>query len=172
MFEVLLYGNPVLRLKAQTVTTFDKKLGVFAQELAETMVAQDGLGLAANQVGSAIRVIAVDESKGENPALILANPEVIWSSNEKEEFEEGCLSLPEIHIKVTRPVSVTVQGQDVSGKAVVIEKAAGMLARALQHEIDHLNGKMIIDYASPLQRQMLNSTLKKMAKAKNEPQPA
>jgi peptide deformylase len=172
MFEVLIFGNPVLRLQAEPVKTFGKKLKQFAEEMVETMIEKDGLGLAAPQVGKAIRFIVVDDSRGERPAVVLINPEITWFSVEKVEIEEGCLSVPDIHVKIIRPSSVSVKAQDVDGNVFTIDKATEMLARALQHEIDHLNGKMIIDYASPLQRQMLNTKLKKMAKAQKEPQPA
>jgi peptide deformylase len=172
MFEVLLYGNPVLRMQAEPVKIFGKKLRQFAEEMVETMVVKDGLGLAAPQVGKAVRLIVVDDSRGEKPARVLINPELTWLSDEKVEIEEGCLSVPEIHIKIFRPASISVKAKDVEGSEFIIDKATDMLARVIQHEIDHLNGKMIVDYASPLQRQLLNARLKKMAKAPKEPQPA
>jgi peptide deformylase len=172
MLTVLTYGDPILRRVATPVTHFDAALKKFAREMCESMVAKDGLGLAAPQVGRSIRVVVIDESRGEKEPLVLVNPEITWRSDETEEHEEGCLSLPEIDIKVTRPVSVSVKGQDIDGKPIIIDKAVGMLARALQHETDHLDGKLIIDYASPLQRQLLNGKLKKMAKAQKDLQPA
>jgi peptide deformylase len=172
MLDVLNYGSPVLRRVATPVTHFDASLKRFAKEMAETMVSRDGLGLAAPQVGRSIRMIVVDTSHGEEDPIVLLNPEITWSSETKEEREEGCLSLPDINIKVTRPVSVSVRAQNVDGKPIVFEKAEGMLARALQHETDHLDGKMIVDYASALQRQLLNSKLRKMAKAQKDLEPA
>jgi peptide deformylase len=172
MLEVLTYGSPVLRRVATPVTHFDASLKRLVKEMVETMVSRDGLGLAAPQVGRSIRLIVVDASHGEEEPIVLINPEITWSSDAKEEREEGCLSLPDINIKVTRPVSVSVKAQNADGKEIVFEKAEGMLARALQHESDHLDGKMIIDYASALQRQLLNSKLRKMAKAQKDLQPA
>jgi peptide deformylase len=172
MFEVVLYGDPVLRRMCTPVSHFDASLKKFAAAMTETMIAADGLGLAAPQVGRSVRMVVIDESRGEKPAIVLVNPEIYWSSDITEEREEGCLSLPDLNIKVTRPASVSVKAQDVDGNEIKIEKAEGMLARAIQHETDHLNGKMIIDYASPLQRQLLNSKLKKMAKAAKESQTA
>ena len=164
MFDIRIYGDPVLRKNAKPVTVFDAALAAFAEELAETMKERDGVGLAAPQVGESLRVIAVDATNGEKPPLVLVNPEVTGSSGNPEDYEEGCLSIPDIRLKIKRPPVVSVKAHDIHGKPVTITDATDLFARALQHEIDHLNGIMIIDHISPLQRQMLSGKLKKMAK--------
>jgi peptide deformylase len=120
--------------------------------------------LAAPQVGKSIRVVVIDPSGGEKDPYILINPEVIYLSEETEVNEEGCLSLPKITLKVRRSSRVSVKALDQTGKEFIIENAEGLLARALQHEIDHLDGIMIIDHVSALQRKMLSGKLKKLAK--------
>ena len=130
----------------------------------ETMYAEDGVGLAAPQVNRSTRIIAVDATGGEGPAQVLVNPVIAWSSPEQEDYEEGCLSIPDIRLNVRRPSVVSVNAFDVNGKEIVIEKADGLLARALQHEIDHLDGILFVDRVSPLQRQLIASKLKKLAK--------
>jgi peptide deformylase len=163
VFEIRLYGDPVLRKTSEQVTIFDDKLRSFVEEMIETMIQEDGVGLAANQVGHAIQLAVIDTTGGEQKPVVLINPEFTFFSEEKEEHEEGCLSLPGITLKVTRPSKVSVKAYDEFGKEFLIENATDLLARALQHEIDHLNGKMIIDHISALQRKMLSGKLKKLA---------
>lgn len=165
MFDVIVYGNPLLRKKAAPVEIFDEGLRAFTAELTETMYEKDGLGLAATQVARLVRVAVIDVSGGENKPLVLVNPEIYWSSEELGDYEEGCLSIPGINIKVSRPVSVSVRAFDEHGIGYSIDKAEGLLARALQHEIDHLNGILFVDRVTPLQRQMVNGKLRKMARA-------
>ncbi len=165
MFEVLVYGNPILRKKAQPVEKFDQSLKAFALEMIETMKESDGIGLAAPQVGRTIRMIVVDPSVGEQPPMVMINPEILWSSEETEDYEEGCLSIPDVRISINRPSRITLRARDVDGNEFTIENASGMLARVTQHEIDHLDGIMIVDRASVLQRQLIEGKLKKMARA-------
>ncbi len=164
MFSVCLFGDPVLRKKAIPVNSFDDKLKSFVSEMVETMVKEDGVGLAAPQVGESIRVVVIDSSGGEKDPYVLINPEKIFLSEETEVNEEGCLSLPGITLKVKRSIRVSVKALDQNGKEFIIENAEGLLARALQHEIDHLDGIMIVDHVSALQRKMLSGKLKKLAK--------
>jgi peptide deformylase len=164
MFDVLIYGDPFLRRRAVPVESFDADLRSFAEELTETMREKDGIGLAATQVGRAIRVAVVDATGGESKPYVLVNPEIIWSSEEREDYEEGCLSIPDIRLKVNRPVSVSVRARDADGTEYTIEKATGLLARALQHEVDHLEGILFVDRVSSLQRQLVAGRLKKLAK--------
>lgn len=168
MFDIRIYGDPVLRKAGKAVTVFDEKLKQFALEMVETMREKDGVGLAATQVGKSIRFAVVDTTAGEQEPFILINPEVIWSSAEIVDEEEGCLSVPTIRLKVKRPASVSVGALDLSGKPYVIEKACGVLARALQHEIDHLNGVLFIDRVSLLQRRLITGKLKKLANSGEE----
>ncbi len=165
MFEIRTYGDPVLRRTAAPVEEFDPSLKRFVDEVVETMIEKDGVGLAAPQTGHSVRVAVIDTTAGEETPYVLINPRITWSSDELEEYEEGCLSIPDIRLDVTRPVSVSVRALDAEGKEYRIEKADGLLARALQHEIDHLDGIMFVDRVSPLQRQLVASKLKKLAKA-------
>ncbi|MBD3242974.1 MAG: peptide deformylase [Chitinivibrionales bacterium] len=164
MYDICIYGNGVLRRKAEPVEQFDENLKRFADEMLDTMVEKDGVGLAAPQVGKSVRVAVIDTSGGEEEPYVLVNPEITWMSEETEDYEEGCLSIPEIRLNVKRPARCSVRALDASGNEYRIEQADGLLARALQHEIDHLDGILFVDRVSPLQRQLVASKLKKMAK--------
>jgi len=165
MFEVRIYGDPVLRKEAKAIEAFDESLQRFIDEMIETMREEDGVGLAAPQVGESIQLTVIDPTGGEKEPFVLINPEIIWYSEEKEDYEEGCLSIPGISLSLNRPSRVTVKALDRSGKPYVIENAEGLLARALQHEIDHLKGVLFVDHITPLQRSLINNKLKKMAKS-------
>ncbi|MBD3421283.1 MAG: peptide deformylase [Chitinivibrionales bacterium] len=162
--DVIVYGHPTLRKKAVPVEAFDAELQAFVEEMSVTMVEKDGVGLAAPQVDRAVRLFVIDATQGERPPLVFINPELTWFSDEKEDYEEGCLSIPEIRLNVNRPVQVTVKALDINGKPFTVEKAQGLLARAIQHEYDHLEGIMFVDRVSPVQRQLVNGKLKRMAK--------
>lgn len=160
MREIVIYPDPVLRKKAREVKRIDDRVARLAAEMAETMYAAPGIGLAAPQVGVSERVILVDVTGPERKELItLVNPVIV----EKEGmviFEEGCLSLPEVREKVERAAQVLVRGYDLDEREREIE-AEGLLAIALQHEIDHLNGVLFIDYLSRLKRDMIERKLRK-----------
>ena len=141
MFDIRIYGDPVLRKTAQPVTAFDEALKRFIEEMTATMREKDGVGLAANQVGQAIRVAVIDPTAGEREPFVT------------------------IRLKVKRPARVSVKASDAEGKEYTIENAEGILARAIQHEIDHLNGIMFVDRVSPLQRRLVAGKLKKLAKS-------
>jgi peptide deformylase len=162
--DIRIYGDPVLRKKAEPVTVFDDELRAFAEQMIVDMIENDGVGLAAPQVGRSIRMAVVDVTAGEKEPFVLINPVITWSSEETEEDEEGCLSIPDIRVKVERPNQVTVTALDASGKEYVIEQAEGFFARALQHEIDHLDGIMFVDRIQPVYRRLLDGKLKKLAK--------
>ena len=164
MQRIRIYGDPVLRKTAVTVEQFDDRLQIFIDEMIETMVVEDGVGLAANQVGEPLRVAVIDTTGGEEPPIVLINPEITERSDEIVETDEGCLSLPGISLPVKRPAEVTVTALDRNGQPFTISNAGGLLARALQHETDHLNGILFIDHVSSLQRTMISGKLKKMAK--------
>jgi len=168
MLEVTTYGDPILRKKAAAIATFDAALKTFAEEMIVAMKENDGVGLAAPQVSRSVQLAVVDASGGERPAYVLINPQIIWSSEEREDYEEGCLSVPDIRLKVNRPSRVSVKAQDVNGIEYIIDQAQGLLARALQHEIDHLNGILFVDRVSPLQHQLISGKLKKLAKEQRE----
>jgi peptide deformylase len=168
VFEIRIFGDPVLRKTAKQVTVFNEELKRFAGEMVETMRDKDGVGLAATQVGKLIQLAVIDVTAGEQEPIYLINPVLTYSSEEIVEQEEGCLSIPTIRLKVKRPGRVSVQAQDLCGKTVSIEQAEGLLARVLQHEIDHLNGIMFVDHVSLLQRKLISSKLKKLAKPGGE----
>lgn len=168
MFEIRIFGDPILRKTSAPVTVFDERLKKFIEEMTVTMREKDGLGLAANQVGQAIRIATIDPTAGEREPYILINPEITYQSKEMIEEEEGCLSVPTIRLKVKRHQIVSVKAFDARGTAYTIEKTEGILARALQHEIDHLNGILFVDRVSPLQRRLVDGKLKKLAKSGDE----
>jgi peptide deformylase len=161
---VRIFGDPVLRTKAQPVTSFDGELRQLIADMFETMTAYDGAGLAAVQVGVPLRVFVVDvpQDDGTRARHVIANPELSDRSGE-ETAEEGCLSIPGIYEDVTRSAHVMVRGQDEHGKPVSVE-ASGFLARAMQHETDHLDGVLFVDRLSPLKRQFLKRQLAALAR--------
>ncbi|MEJ7841449.1 MAG: peptide deformylase [Rubrobacter sp.] len=139
--DIKTFGDPVLKTRAAPVREFDETLQRLTEDMLTTMREREGVGLAANQVGRLRRVLvaAIEEDE-----YAVVNPKIEDSSEESELFAEGCLSIPGIHVEVERPTAVTVSGQDLSGKPIRL-KADGLLARVLQHEIDHLNGVLILD---------------------------
>ncbi|MBN2189415.1 MAG: peptide deformylase [Chitinispirillaceae bacterium] len=163
-FDIRIYGDPVLRKTAETVRVFDEGLQRFTKEMVEAMLEKDGVGLAANQVGRPVQCAVIDVTRGENDPLVLINPVIFFSSDDLVEEEEGCLSIPTIRLPVKRPLTVSAKAQDINGREYAIERATGLLARALQHEIDHLNGILFIDHLSPLRRRLISGALKKLAK--------
>jgi peptide deformylase len=150
----------VLRQKAKSVEQIDNEILMLIDEMIESMYEDEGVGLAAPQVGISKRIIVIDVG---NDLMVLINPEIIKKSANQESLEEGCLSLPEIRVEVTRPTHISVKGLNRQSEEIVFD-AEGLQARALQHEIDHLNGILIIDHASSIVRKLLRSKLKKMEK--------
>jgi peptide deformylase len=163
--EIRIIGDPILVKKAAPVDRVDEAIVRLAEDMVETVHAAPGIGLAAPQVGVSKRVIVVDMSVGQNKddLIVLVNPEVIGSEGEVV-CEEGCLSVPDIREKVSRPYRVVVRGLDLEGRAVEVE-GEDMLARALCHEIDHLDGVLFVERLSPLKRKLVKSKLKKNAAA-------
>lgn len=154
---IVIMGDPVLRTKAREVTIFDEALRELVEDMFETMYHAEGIGLAANQVGALERVLVVDVRDEKDPAagrMALINPRIVEASAQLDKEAEGCLSIPGIEEVVERPWSVRVEGVDVEGKPVAVH-AGALLARALQHEIDHLDGILFIDRVSPLKRKLL-----------------
>jgi peptide deformylase len=139
--EVRKFGDPVLKSRATEVKEFDASLANLAEEMLLTMREREGVGLAANQVGRLKRLLVAEI---EEDQLVLVNPTVKPSTEETELTPEGCLSIPGIHVEVERPVGVTVSAQDLEGAPFELE-ATGLLARVLQHEVDHLDGVLILD---------------------------
>src|SRR5262245_44643179 len=154
--DLHLLGSPVLRTRSKSVESFDEKLRAFVADLFETMDAAKGIGIAANQVGVAERVAVVDV-EGHRFAMI--NP-VIRSAEGRSRAEEGCLSIPELYGDVTRPDHIVLDAIDEQGQPFSLE-ASGMVARCIQHEIDHLDGILFVDHLSPLKRQLLLARYKK-----------
>ncbi|MCD6327254.1 peptide deformylase [bacterium] len=151
---IVVYGDPVLLRRAEPVTKIDDDLIRLVKDMQDAMLANFGVGLAAPQLGASLRVIVLDTSDGKDPdqQLVLLNPELIDAHGESV-AEEGCLSLPGFVTEMSRAASVVVRGLSIEGKAIEIE-AEGLPARALQHEIDHLNGILIIHSLNPLQRDL------------------
>ena len=153
-----LLGSPVLRQRSAEVEVFDDELKTFIDDMFETMAAAKGVGLAANQVGVARRVAVVD-AEGQRFAMV--NPRIVRAEG-KGTAEEGCLSIPELREDVTRHAWLRVRGLDAQGKTVEFE-CDDLLARAVQHEVDHLDGVLYIDRLSPLKRKLLSRRLKEIA---------
>ena len=144
------FGDPVLRTKAGAVEQFDERLRDEVQRMAVLMEDALGIGLAAPQVGISHRVL-VYRVDPESPVVALVNPQIDWSSRDEEISEEGCLSLPYVLVDVERPISVRVSARDERGEELVVE-ASGLEARVIQHELDHLDGILILDRTSREQR--------------------
>jgi peptide deformylase len=166
VLPILIVPDAVLRKTSRAVTPADAaQVSALIPKMFATMYKAPGIGLAAPQVGKLLRVVVIDLAPDKTPApLVLINPEVIAASDEKATREEGCLSLPEQYADVTRPAWVKVKYEDEAGAKREIE-GDGLLAACLQHEIDHLNGVLFIDYLSALKRNML---LRKLAKDQKE----
>jgi peptide deformylase len=152
------FGDPVLRTKARPVERFDDALRDEVARMGRLMIDSIGVGLAANQVGVLHRLL-VYRVHPQAPVAALANPVIEWAGSEQEILEEGCLSLPEVHVEVERPVHVRVTGQNEFGAPLLIE-ASGLEARVLQHEIDHLDGVLVLDRISRGQRKDAMRTLR------------
>ena len=164
--DILIVPHPRLRAVSAPVGVIDDALRALLDDMVETMYAAPGIGLAGPQVGDNRRIIVVDDGSDDDPEaprtpVKLINPEIVWSGGNKVTAEEGCLSVPGHYAEVTRPDGVQVRYQDPSGAEAEIE-AEGLLARCLQHEIDHLDGVLFLDHLSLLKRDMI---LRKMHKA-------
>lgn len=161
ILEIKKYPDKVLRLKAEPVKTIDNSIIRLIDDMVETMYAAPGVGLAAPQVGVSLRVIVIDITVREKGSglIVLINPEVLSIKGEIEE-EEGCLSVPDYRAEIKRAEMITVRGLDRNGKEITVS-GKGLLARALQHEIDHLNGILIIDRVSPIKREIFKRKFRK-----------
>jgi len=163
VLEVVKYGNPILRKKCSMVTDFSK-LSDFIDNMFDTMYEEEGIGLAANQVGVGMNLFVIDISHTDENEFprIFVNGEII-SSDDESIFSEGCLSIPQVALEVKRPENIVFKYQDIREKWHE-EEFDGLLARAIQHEIDHLNGVLIIDLVSEMQRVRVNQEIKKIKK--------
>lgn len=161
---VLLPDN-LLRDKSNKIERIDDELIKLSNDMIDTMYDAPGIGLAAIQIGIARRMVVIDVSRDEdekNPTVFI-NPEIVQSSDERSTYDEGCLSIPDYYAEVERPAQITVKYLDLSGKEQLLE-ADGLMATCLQHEIDHLDGVLFIDYLSKLKRNMVIKKFTKLAK--------
>jgi peptide deformylase len=160
--DILIHPDPRLKKPCDPVAEVTAEIANLAADMLETMYAAPGIGLAAPQVGAMKRVIVMDCVKDGAPQpMALLNPEVIWSSEDLATYEEGCLSIPDQYAEVKRPASVKVRWLDLDGTAQE-RLFEGLWATCVQHEIDHLDGKLFIDYLGPLKRQMITRKMEKM----------
>lgn len=165
--EIITLPDPVLRQKSTAVERVDDELRRLFDDMLETMYDAPGIGLAGIQVAVPKRVLVLDVTDGENEErdpICMINPQIVARGDETLVYEEGCLSIPDIRVEIERPSAVTVRYVDRDGNEQQIE-AEGILATAVQHEIDHLDGKLIIDYMSSLKREMVIRKFRKMARA-------
>lgn len=160
--EIIAYPDPILRKRSEVVEEIGEDLKKLVNDMTETMYASSGIGLAAIQIGVPKRVIVVNAGEG---LVVLINPEIEAAEGETR-MEEGCLCLPGVMVEVKRHEKVTVSGLSETGEAITLH-AEGLLARALQHEIDHLEGVLIVDKVSKLKRELLTSSLRKEARERS-----
>jgi peptide deformylase len=171
VLPILRYPDPRLRQKSVDVTRFDDELRKLVTDMAETMYAAEGAGLAAIQVGSPLRLFIIDAGvagrEPTEPPLVFINPEIVAISDESQTGDEGCLSFPDIFVPVKRGMRARVKAQDLDGN---IFEAEGdeLYARALQHETDHLNGRLLIDQVGPVKRELIKRKLRKDAEQEKE----
>lgn len=166
MFKIVKYGDPVLEKPCAPVTDFDsKELQELVDGMFETMYAAKGVGLAAPQVGVSQQLTVIDVSAGEDPAqkLVLINPEIVAKEG-SQTGEEGCLSIPGFREDVTRAMKATVRAKNLQGEDIEIT-GEELLARAMQHEIDHLHGILFLQHLSPLKRDLIKRKIRKLSKA-------
>jgi len=163
---IRIYGDPVLRKRAEEVTQVDDKIRKLVSEMLAVLKNAGGMGLAATQVGEKLRVFLVDRSQFqlETSPLIMINPVIVDRQGEQTE-EEGCLSIPGVYADVNRPLELTVKGMDLDEKELVIE-AKGILSRVFAHEIDHLNGILFVDHLGSVKRRLLSKKLKQLSAGK------
>ena len=162
---LIILPDPLLRTVSGAVASADGETRALIDDMFETMYDAPGVGLAAVQVGVTTRIVTMDAARGddEKQPLALINPEIIWASDEMNEYEEGCLSIPEFYGVVTRPTKVGVRFLDLDGK-VLEREMDGLAATVIQHEIDHLNGKLFIDHLSRLKRERVLKKFQKQAR--------
>jgi len=163
MMSIRTYGDSVLRRTAEPVETIDSEIRAICQQMVEAMIRADGVGLAAPQIGVSKRIIVLDV---DGDFHVLINPELVDTSDETDTFTEGCLSVPGVQADVSRSARATITGTALDGTPIEIT-GEGILARAIQHEIDHLNGHLFVDHLSPVRRQSL---LKEYGRKRREEQ--
>lgn len=164
LLDILTFPDPRLRTKAKPITEFNDSLNTFIDDMFETMYDAPGIGLAATQVNVHQQLVVVDVSEDKSEPYCFINPLITHKEGE-EVCQEGCLSVPEFFADVTRAENITVKALDKTGKEFELN-ADGLLAVCIQHELDHLNGKLFVDYLSPLKQKRLRKKMEKMAKQK------
>jgi peptide deformylase len=163
LLTVLHYPDSRLHKVAKPVAAVDDRVRKIVADMAETMYHAPGVGLAATQVDIHERIIVIDVSEEQDQLMVFINPELVWSSPEKKSWREGCLSVPEFYDEVERPDRIRVKALDVNGKPFELD-ADGLLSVCLQHEMDHLLGKVFVEYLSFLKRNRISLKMKKRAK--------
>lgn len=160
LLPILRYPDPRLHKVAKPVTVFDSRLKKLVADMADTMYDAPGVGLAASQVDVHEQLVVIDTSETHDDLRVFINPEITWASPEKQVYDEGCLSVPGIYDGVERPARVKVRALDLDGKPFEVE-ADGLLAVCIQHEMDHLKGKVFVEYLSPLKRNRIKTRMLK-----------
>ena len=160
LLNILRYPDPRLHKVAKPVAVFDERLKKLAADMAETMYEAPGVGLAATQVDVHEQLVVIDTSETHDDLLVFVNPEIVWASEERQIYDEGCLSVPGIYDGVERPSRVKVRAFNVDGKPFELN-CEGLLAVCIQHEMDHLKGKVFVEYLSPLKRNRIKTKLLK-----------
>ena len=163
VLPILHYPDPRLHKVAKPVSVVDERIQAIVTDMAQTMYEAPGIGLAATQVDIHERIIVIDTSDERDQLMVFINPELVWSSPEKKSWREGCLSVPEYFDEVERPERIRVKALNHDGKAFELE-ADGLLAVCLQHEMDHLQGKVFVEYLSLLKRSRISQKMKKRSK--------
>jgi len=163
ILPILCYPDPRLHKVAKPVAVVDDRIRTLVQDMLATMYDASGIGLAATQIDVHERVVVIDVSEERNEPMAIINPEIIWASDEKQVGDEGCLSVPGIYDGVERSVAVKIKALDENGNSREID-AEGLLAICIQHEMDHLLGKVFVEYLSPLKRNRIKSKLVKQQK--------
>jgi peptide deformylase len=163
VLSILHYPDQRLHTIAKPVAAVDARIVQIVADMGETMYESSGIGLAATQVDIHERIIVIDVSEDRNELMVFINPELTWSSPEKKSWREGCLSVPEFFDEVERPERIKIKALNQAGKPFELE-ADGLLAVCLQHEMDHLQGKVFVEYLSPLKQSRISLKLKKRAK--------
>ena len=160
ILNILRYPDARLHKVAKPVTQFDERLKTLVADMAETMYDAPGVGLAASQVDVHEQLVVIDVSETNDQLQVFINPEILWESKERKVYDEGCLSVPGIYDGVERPAEVKVRALDADGKAFEIH-ATDLLAVCIQHEMDHLKGKVFVEYLSPLKRNRIKAKMQK-----------
>lgn len=167
LLPILSFPDPRLRTIAQPVKEITDEIRQLVADMFETMYQAPGIGLAATQVDQHIQLIVMDISENKDQPLVFINPKLTPLTEEKQPYEEGCLSVPQIYDKVERPSRVKIEALNLAGEKMEID-AEGLLAVCIQHEMDHLNGKLFVDYLSPLKRQRAREKVEKVVRQREK----